>query len=51
MRVTTGAVTGLDMGVALAMADALGVNPLVVAEWLPAIEGRLIKAISDRREG
>lgn len=51
MRVTTGAVTGLDMGVALAMADALGVNPLVVAEWLPAIEGRLIKAMSDRREG
>lgn len=50
MRVTTGAVTGLDMGVALAMADALGVNPLVVAEWLPAIEGRLIKAMGDRRE-
>ena len=50
IRVTTGAVTGLDMGVALAMADALGINPLVVAEWLPAIETRLVKAMNDRRE-
>lgn len=50
MRVTTGAVTGIDMGAAFAMADALGINPLIVAEWLPAVETRLVKAMNDRRE-
>lgn len=49
MRVAPGAVTGLDMGAALAMADALGVNPLVVAEWLPAIEAKLVKALADKK--
>lgn len=49
MRVAPGAVTGLDMGAALAMADALGVNPLVVAEWLPAIEAKLVKALGEKK--
>ena len=49
MRVAPGAVTGLDMGAALAMGQALGINPLVVAEWLPAIEAKLVKALSERQ--
>lgn len=49
MRVTPGAVTGFDLGAALAMADALGVNPLVVAEWLPSIEAQLVKALGEKR--
>ena len=49
MKIAPGAVTGLDLGVALAMAGALGINPLVVAEWLPAIEGRLLTAMNERR--
>lgn len=49
MRVAPGAVTGVDLGAALAMAAALGVNPLVVAEWLPPIETRLVKAMNDQR--
>lgn len=49
MRVTTGAVTGIDLGAALAVSEALGINPLVVAEWLPAIETRLVQAMNDRR--
>lgn len=48
MRVGPMSVTGLDLGAALAIASALGVNPLVVAEWLPAIETRLVKAMGDR---
>lgn len=40
--------TGFDMGVALAMGGALGVEPLVIAEWLPAIEARIVKAMRER---
>lgn len=43
-----GAVTGIDLGAALAVAAALGINPLVVAEWLPPIETRLVKAMNER---
>ena len=50
MRVTMGGVSGVDLGAALAMADALGVNRLVVAEWLPAIEQRVVKAMNDRNK-
>lgn len=49
LRVTMGGVSGVDLGAALAMADALGINRLVVAEWLPAIEQRVVKAMNDRR--
>lgn len=49
MRVSPGAVTGFDMGAALAMADALGINPLVVAEWVPPIEAKLVKALGEKR--
>ena len=50
LRVTMGGVTGLDLGVALAMADALGINRLVVAEWLPAIEQRMVRTLNVRRD-
>lgn len=50
LRVTMGGVSGVDLGAALAMADALGINRLVVAEWLPAIEQRVVKAMNDRNK-
>jgi len=47
LRVSDGAVIGWDMGAALAMARALGVNPLVAAELLPAIEAVAIRKINE----
>jgi len=47
LRVSDGAAFGWDMGAALAMARALGVNPLVAAELLPAIEAVAIRKINE----
>jgi hypothetical protein len=44
------AVLGLDMGAALAMAQALGINPLVAAEPLPAIEAVMVHKLNERIE-
>ena len=51
MSCRSGWVSGVDLGAALAMADALGINRLVVAEWLPAIEQRIVRAMNDRNRG
>jgi hypothetical protein len=37
---------GLDMTAALAMAEALGINPLVGAELLPEIEGMMVRGLN-----
>ncbi len=48
LRVVPGAVLGWDLGTAIAMASALGINPLIVAEILPALEAVTVKALNDK---
>jgi hypothetical protein len=50
LRAIPGAVLGLDMGAALAMAQALGVDALVAAELLPAIEAVMVRKLNERIE-
>jgi len=46
IRAVPGGVVGWDLTAALALADALGVNRLVAAEILPAIEAAAVAAIN-----
>ena len=46
-----GAVLGWDMGAALAMAQALGVNTLIAAELLPEIEAVMVRKLNEQMEG
>ncbi|HMM72777.1 MAG TPA: hypothetical protein PKC22_11275 [Rhodocyclaceae bacterium] len=39
---------GWDMTAALAMASALGVDPLIAAECLPEIEAVMVRKLNDR---
>ena len=48
MRVIPGAVLGWDMGAALAMAQALGVNTLIAAELLPEIEAVMVRKLNEQ---
>ena len=48
LRVSPGAVLGWDMGAALAMAQALGVNTLIVAELLPEIEAVMVRKVNEQ---
>ncbi len=41
---------GWDMGTALALATALGIDPAPVAEILPAIEAVMVKKINEQME-
>jgi len=51
MRVApAGGVIGWDMGAALALASALGISALAVAEFLPAIEAVMVKKINEQME-
>ncbi|WP_164627511.1 DUF7697 family protein [Tabrizicola oligotrophica] len=43
-----GAVLGWDMGAALAMAQALGINPLITAELLPEIEAVMVRKLNEQ---
>ena len=43
-----GAVLGWDMGAALALAHALGVNPLITAELLPEIEAVMVRKLNEQ---
>ena len=45
-----GAVIGWDMSAALALGDALGIPPLVMAELLPVIEAVMISALNEQME-
>ena len=53
LRVIPGAVIGWDMGAALALAAALGFEPMAAAELLPEIEAVMVRrtneAIGDGR--
>ena len=48
LRVIPGAVLGWDMGAALAMANALGIEPLIVAELLPEIEAVMVRKLNEQ---
>jgi hypothetical protein len=51
LRVIPGAVLGWDMGAALALAQALGIDPLIAAELLPEIEAMMVRKLNDQMEG
>ena len=42
-----GAVLGWDMGAALAMARALGIDALIAAELLPEIEAVMVRKLNE----
>ncbi len=46
----SGGIIGWDMGAALAMAWALGVDPAPVAEMLPVIEAVMVSKLNERLE-
>jgi hypothetical protein len=50
LRVVPGAVLGWDMGAALALADALGIDPLIAAELLPEIEAAMVRKLNEQME-
>ena len=43
-------VVGWDMTAALAMASALGLDPLIAAECLPEIEAVMVRKINEQME-
>ena len=43
-----GAVLGWDMGAALAIANALGINTLIAAELLPEIEAVMVQKLNEQ---
>ena len=46
-----GAVLGLDMGAALALAQALGIDALITAELLPEIEAVMVRKLNEAIAG
>ncbi len=48
MRVAGKAVVGWDMSAALALAHALGLNPMVAAELLPELEAVMVRRINEK---
>ena len=48
LRVIPGAVIGWDMGAALALAGALGVDPMTAAELLPEIEAVMVRKLNEQ---
>ena len=46
LRAIPGAVLGLDMTAALAMGEALGIEPLACAEFLPEIEAMMVQGLN-----
>ena len=48
LRVIPGAVLGWDMGAALALAGALGIDTLIAAELLPEIEAVMVRKLNEQ---
>ena len=48
MRVVGKAVLGWDMSAAMALAQALGLNPMVAAELLPELEAVMVRRINEK---
>ncbi|TCO67882.1 hypothetical protein EV655_1392 [Rhodovulum euryhalinum] len=47
LRIAPGAIIGWDMGTALSLAQALGVNTPIAAELLPEIEAVMVRKLND----
>jgi len=45
-----GVVLGWDMSVALAMADALGIDPRAAVELLPVIEAVMVRKLNEQTD-
>ena len=50
LRVIPGAVIGWDMGAALALATALGIEAMAAAELLPEIEAVMVRRLNEAVE-
>ena len=50
LRVIPGAVIGWDMGAALTLAAALGIDPMAAAELLPEIEAAMVRRLNEAVE-
>ena len=48
LRVIPGAVLGWDMGAALTLAQALGIDILIAAELLPEIEVVMVRKLNEQ---
>jgi hypothetical protein len=48
LRATQQTILGWDMGAALSMARALGINGLAAMELLPEIEAVMVKRVNER---
>lgn len=48
MRIAPSAVIGWDMGAALALGRALGVNTRAAAELLPEIEAEMVRKLNEQ---
>ena len=48
MRVAGKAVLGWDISAAMALAQALGLNPMLVAELLPEMEAVMVRRINEK---
>ena len=48
LRVIPGAMLGWDMGAALMLAQALGIDPLITAELLPEIEAVMVRKLNEQ---
>jgi acyl carrier protein len=46
--VIPGTVLGWDMGAALALANALGIDSLIAAELLPEIEAVMVRKVNEQ---
>lgn len=51
LRVIPGTVLGWDLGAAMMLAEALGVNRLAAAELLPGIEAVMVQKANEQIEG
>ena len=51
LRVIPGAVLGWDLGAALVLAQALGIDALITAELLPEIEAVMVRKLNAQMEG
>ncbi|MES2844743.1 MAG: hypothetical protein V4747_06930 [Pseudomonadota bacterium] len=51
LRAIPGAVLCWDMGAALALAQALGIDTLIAAELLPEIEAVMVRKLNEQMEG
>jgi hypothetical protein len=47
LRVIPGAVIGWDLNAALALAAALGIDPLAAAELLPEVEAVMVRKLNE----